>query len=387
MIRRTIQALLRRRLKSSPAAALVGPRQCGKTTLAKALGGNYFDLEQEADRLKLDLEWDRLVEGKALVVLDEAQSWPDVFLRLRGAIDRDRKRMGRFLMLGSIAPSLMIHVSQSLAGRLSIVELTPFLWGELPRKTANDRLWLCGGFPDGGVLSKKQFPHWEHDYVALLTQRDLPNWGLPAKPQVTNRLLRMLGALNGQVWNASQVGQGLGLTYKTVNSYLDFLVGAYLIRRLQPYQSNIRKRLVKSPKIFWRDTGLLHAVMNVADAEALLSQPWVGASWEGFCIEQALGALSLAGHTCEPYYFRTSDHHEIDLVLDFGSERWAIEFKLTTSPRPADMDSLNTTADLIRATRRFLVSKTAVNAGSGDHISCDLPTLIDHLRARTRPKK
>ncbi|MBW1810410.1 MAG: AAA family ATPase, partial [Deltaproteobacteria bacterium] len=206
MIERLVQEQVLDRLTNYPAVALIGPRQCGKTTLAQYIDGVYFDLEQQSERLRLDLEWDVLMAGKDLVIMDEAQSWPEVFTRLRGAIDQDRKRMGRFLLLGSVSPSLMIHVSQSLAGRLSLVELTPFLLSELETKASRRRRWLYGGYPDGGVLEPKRFPRWQLDYLALLTQRDLPTWGLPAKPQTTDRLLRMLAALHGQVWNASQVG-------------------------------------------------------------------------------------------------------------------------------------------------------------------------------------
>ncbi|MEW6357000.1 MAG: ATP-binding protein [Planctomycetota bacterium] len=381
MIQRQITQLILGRLAAYPAVALVGPRQCGKTTLAKSLGGRYFDLEQEPERLRLDLEWERLAAGKDLVILDEAQSWPEAFVRLRGAIDRDRRRNGRFLLLGSVSPSLMIHVSESLAGRLSLAELTPFLWTEMGTQALRDRLWLCGGYPDGGVRERRKYPQWQQDYLALLTQRDLPNWGLPSKPQTTSRLLRMLAAVHGQAWNASQIGQSLGITYKTVNSYLDYLVGAFLIRRLPPYQTNIRKRLIKSPKVYWRDTGLLHAFLNVPDEEALLSQPWVGASWEGFVIEQAIGLLSALGQRCDAYYFRTSDQHELDFVLDFGGELWAVEVKLTSSPSTGDMDRLDKAADLIGASRRFLVSKTSRTTGDGDRISCNLAWLLNTLQA------
>lgn len=369
-----------KRLAANPAVALIGPRQCGKTTLAQSLGGIYFDLEQEPERLRLDLEWDTLAAGRKLVILDEAQSWPEVFPRLRGTIDRDRKRTGRFLLLGSVSPSLMVRVSESLAGRLSIVELTPFLWTELKATASRQRRWLCGGYPDGGVLAPKQYPRWQLDYLALLSQRDLPTWGLSAKPQTTDRLLRMLAAVHGQTWNASQVGQGMGLSYQTVNTYLDYLIGAFLIRRLPPFQINIRKRLIKNPKVYWRDSGLLHALLNISDKLTLLAQPWVGASWEGFVIEQAIGELTSLGHSFEAYYFRTSDQYELDLVLDFGNERWAIEVKLTASPGPADMARLEKTAHLIGATRCFLVSQTRRPTGDDELASCDLSGLIERIR-------
>lgn len=379
MISRLVQPTVLERLKTYPAVALVGPRQCGKTTLAQSMGGAYFDLEEQADRLRLDIEWDGIVAGKDLVILDEAHSWPDVFTRLRGAIDRERKRMGRFLLLGSVSPSLMVQVSQSLAGRLSLVELTPFLLSELKTKASHRRRWLCGGYPDGGVLEPKRYPQWQLDYLSLLAQRDLPTWGLPAKPQTTERLLRMLAALHGQVFNASQVGQSLGLSYHTVNSYLDYLAGAFLVRRLPSYQANIRKRLVKSPKIYWRDCGLLHALHNVTDESALLTQPWVGASWEGYVIEQALGELSSHGSIFNAYYFRTSDQHELNLVLEVGDRLIAVEVKLTSLPTREDMARLDKTADMIKASHRFLVTQTARPGGARGRFSSNLPTFLDHL--------
>jgi predicted AAA+ superfamily ATPase len=381
MIRRQIQPLVQHRLDQYPAVVLVGPRQCGKTTLAQKLGGLYFDLEQEPERLRLDLDWDALEQKDDLLILDEAQTWPDIFPRLRGTIDRDRKRMGRFLLLGSVSPSLMTQVSESLAGRLSLVELTPLLHTELRNKSQRENLWLCGGFPDGGVLERERFPRWQRDYLALLTQRDLPSWGLPTRPQTTDRLLRMLTAVHGQTWNASQIGQSLGLSYHTVNSYMDYLAGAFVIRRLPPYRPNIRKRLIKSPKVYWRDTGLLHAQLNVSDEDVLLAQPWVGASWEGFVIEQTIGMLSSVGRPFEAFFFRTSDQHELDLVLEMGNELWALEVKLTASPGPRDMDRLDNTADMIGATRRFLVSKTKRTVGIADRASCNLTWLLDRLKS------
>lgn len=379
MLTRHLRPELRRRLAAYPAVALLGPRQCGKTTLAQALGGHYYDLEQEPERLRLDLEWADRIAGRQRIILDEAQAWPEVFPRLRGAIDQDRQRHDRFLLLGSVAPSLVAQVSESLAGRLSQVELTPLLWSELGTEERKSR-WLRGGYPDGGILKPGRFPRWQVDYLALLAQRDLPDWGLPAKPQVTDRLLRLVAAVHGQVWNASQLGQSLGLSYQTVNSYLDFLIGAFLIRRLPPYHANLRKRLVKSPKMYWRDSGLLHALLNVPDTRTLLVQPWVGASWEGFVIEQVIGELTTQGRTFEPFFFRTSDGYEIDLVLDFGTERWAIEVKLTASPSPADLQRLDTSADMIKASRRFLVSQTPRSVGNSHRASCNLGGLLARLQ-------
>lgn len=379
---RLVTALLRARLADAPAVAMVGPRQCGKTTLAKMLeAGDYFDLEQEGDRLRLDIEWPRLQSQDRLIILDEAQAWPSVFTRLRGAIDADRQRMGRFLLLGSVSPALMAQVSESLAGRLALVEISPFCWAEVQAALSLDALWLYGGYPDACALSQGRYPHWQLDYLSLLTQRDLPSWGLPARPQTTDRLLRMLAALHGQPWNASQVGQGLGLSYHTVNGYLDYLAGAFLIRRLEPYAANIAKRLVKRPKVYWRDSGLLHALLDVPDRTALLNRPWVGASWEGFVIEQILTQLKAQGFPFQAAYFRTSDQQELDLVLELQGETWAIEVKLSSSPGPDDFAKLQKSADLIGASRRFLISQTAQPSGDAHRGSVDLPAFLDLLPA------
>ena len=377
-VEREVTPLLRERLRTYPAVALLGARQSGKTTLAKGLKGRYFDLEDPGDRLKLDLAWPELETTSALWILDEAQVMPVVFSRLRGAIDARRKRNGRFLLLGSVGPALMRHVSESLAGRLSLVELAPFTVSELGGQRL-DALWLTGGFPDGGILASGAFPSWQLDYLRLLTQRDLPNWGLPAKPQVTTRLLRMVAALHGQTWNAMQVGQSLGLNYQTINSYMDYIEGAFLVRRLEPFHANLAKRLVKRPKYYWRDSGLLHALLDVRSREGLLGQPWAGASWEGFVIEQVLTFLQARGMSAAPFFLRTSDQYEIDLVLQGAGAPWAIEVKLTTQPSEADMQRLNKTADLIQAGTRVLVSRTATPAGSGHVLSTDLPGLLAHL--------
>ncbi len=379
MLKRTISPLIAQRLHDYPAVALVGPRQSGKTTLARQLGKRYYDLEQESDRLRLDVQWDEVVAGRGLLVLDEAQEWPEVFARLRGEIDRDRQRAGRFLLLGSVSPTLMTRVSESLAGRLSVVELAPLTWEELNSNAQRHRHWLMGGFPDGGVLNGRTFPTWQRDYLDLLRQRDLPNWGLAATPQTMLRLMRMLASVHGQEWNATQIGSSLGLSYHTINSYVDYLVSAFLLRRLEAYHANIRKRLVKRPKIYWRDTGLLHSIMNVEDADSLLSQPWVGASWEGYVIQQVISALEIKGAVHNAFYLRTSDQREIDLILELRGERWAIEVKLTSRPSRDDLASLNRNADLIEADKRFLVCRRSDLVQSGSQTVCDLEGMLECL--------
>ena len=383
MRERAIVQHLKRNLRHYPAVALIGPRQCGKTTLAQSLGGHYFDLEDEADVLKLDLSWDRLIGQDGLVVLDEAQYHPQVFKRMRSAIDRRRRDTGRFLVLGSVSPTLMREVSESLAGRLGLVELAPFFLDEVGAE-ALDALWLHGGFPDGGILGTDAMPDWQRNYLTLLAQRDLPAWGLPSKPQMTERLFRMLAVAHGTPWNASAIGQSLGLNYQTVNSYVDYLEGAFLVRRLQPFHANVGKRLVKSPKIYWRDSGLQHALSGVSTMDALLSQPWVGVGWEGFVIQQAIARLNASGIAFTPYYLRTSDQYEIDFLLDFGTERWACEIKLTAHPDSEDLARLNKVADLIGAQRRILISRTPELVDAGDCASLNVPAFLAKLTGLQR---
>lgn len=358
MIQREHTRLIRQRLEKFPAVAILGPRQCGKTTLARQFDGAYFDLEQEGAQAQLDAQWDKLMGGRGLIILDEAQSAPKVFPRLRGAIDEHRKRNGRFLLLGSVSPVLMKNISESLAGRLAVVELSPFILPELSHNRMDD-LWLFGGYPEGGILDPAMFGPWQDSYLKMLTQRDLPAWGLPAKAKTTERLVHMLAALHGQTLNASQLGAALALDSKTVSSYCDYLEGAFLIRRLRPYFANVRKRLVKSARVFWRDSGLMHFLMGVDGIEQLFSQPWVGHSWEGFVIEQTLATLAAAGRPTQAFFFRTSDGYELDLVLDWGARRWAVEVKLTSNPSPDMIARLNQTADMIDAARRILVCRTA----------------------------
>lgn len=344
-------------LRLFPAVTLVGPRQCGKTTLARTLGTRYFDMESEGDRVRLDVEWNARVHGDELTIIDEAQEAPEVFPRLRGAIDADRRRNGRFLLLGSVSPTLMVNVSESLAGRMAVQRLSPLILPEIDAGQT-DALWLHGGYPDGGVLNPEMFPAWQRSYLELLASRDLPAWGLPAKPRQTLRLLSMLAAVHGQPLNASQIGSSLALDHKTVLSRCDFLEEAFLIRRLSPFSANVRKRLVKTPRLYWRDSGLLHALMHVADMAQLYRQPWLGQSWEGFVVEQTLATLETVGASAQPFYFRTSDGFELDLVLDWGDSRWAIEIKLTSNPSRGEFERLEKTADLIGADRRVLISRT-----------------------------
>ena len=375
MLPRTITALVRSRLALFPALTLVGPRQCGKTTLASSLARRYFNLEDAETRTRLDARWNEVMADPSPVVFDEAQNWPELFNRLRGVIDANRKRNGRFILLGSVSPALMREVSESLAGRMAVLDLTPFQLGEVPDL---ERLWQLGGFPDGGVLGQPVYPAWQESYLRVMAERDLPTWGLPAAPVLTQRLFRMLAAEQGAILNLSKLGQSLGLSHPTVQSYLEYLEGAFLIRRLPPFEANLRKRLVKSPRMYWRDSGLLHALLRFHPDDDLFAQPWVGASWEGFIIEQILSVRQARGESFDAYFFRSHDGFEADLVLDFGRRREVIEIKLTSGPSPEDLSRLGKVAELIKGTRQVLLCRVAQSVTTGDRW---VTNLKDYLAA------
>jgi len=380
MINRKLKDVIVARLRQFPAVALLGPRQSGKSTLSKTFSGAYYDLEIDQERLRIDLQWNSAVQTDRLIILDEAQTFPDIFPSIRNAIDEKRSKNGRFLILGSVSPALMKQVSESLAGRIAITELSPLTLDEIGKKEL-DRLWLMGGFPDGGIIKEGMFPLWQKNYLDLIAMRDLPHWGMTAAPRVTQRFFKMTSAIHGSQWNASQIGKSMGLSYHTINSYLDFLEQVYLLRRLQPYYANLKKRIVKSPKIYWRDPGLLHSLLGIEDYDQLLNQPWVGHSWEGFVIEQILAYLDSQGRNYEPFYFRTADGYELDLLLELEGKRWAFEIKLTGAPGQIELDRLKKASEMIGADLMILVSRTEKEIMGDGIISTNLPGILKLLKA------
>lgn len=320
-----------------PAVALLGPRQAGKTTVAHqlALGYHSVDLESEQDRAKLASPELYLGERlDRLVVLDELHRAPGLFPVLRGLIDRarrDGRRNGLYLLLGSASLELLQQAGESLAGRVAYRELSPFHALELPDSDLS-RLWVRGGFPDSYLAPSAALSlRWRQDFMRTYAERDIPMLGGRVGADALQRLWRMLAHRQGGLFNASVLGNSLGLDTRTVNRYIDLLVQMFLVRRLEPWHANLGKRLTKSPKLYVRDSGLLHALLGLPDEETLAGHPAVGTSWEGFVLENLITA---AGPNASAHFFRTSAGAEIDLLLRWpDGECWAIEAKRSLSPK------------------------------------------------------
>lgn len=340
MIARTATGELRAALREQAAVALLGPRQVGKTTLALELAGEtdavYLDLESPSDRAKLTDAADFLAaHEKRLVILDEIHRAPDLFPVLRGLIDAGRRRgrrVGRFLLLGSAGLDLLRQSGESLAGRIRYLELTPLS----PIETGPDRiddLWVRGGFPESYLADSDEASRaWREDMIRTYLERDIPAFGPRIPAETLRRFWTMLAHGQGGLHNASRIATGLEISGQTVARYTDLLVDLLLVRRLQPYLANVGKRLVKSPKILIRDSGILHALLNLTDRDALLGHPVAGGSWEGFVVENLVNAAP--PRTVSGFY-RTSGGAEIDLLLELpGGERWAVEIKRNRAARP-----------------------------------------------------
>ncbi|MGH7830746.1 MAG: ATP-binding protein, partial [Candidatus Binatia bacterium] len=301
MVERQYGPLLRRLLRRFPAVTVLGPRQCGKTTFIRATlpAWTYLDLERPSDSVPLAADAEaRLDQLGDRVIFDEAQRVPELFPVLRGVIDSRRSRNGRFVLMGSASPSLVRSISESLAGRTAFLDLSPFRWSEVKsyRRTEGlATLWLRGGFPPAFLERDDQARHeWLESYTRAFIERDLPALGIEVSAPQMRKLWTMLAHCNGGVWNASQLAASLGVSYHTVNRYVDILEQTFLIRKLPPYFANIRKRLVKSPKIYFRDTGLLHYFLGIDSASALDTHPARGMSWEAFIIDQLISAFHQA---------------------------------------------------------------------------------------------
>ena len=324
-------ARVNKALTRSPVVMLLGPRQCGKTTLARQLVGerspNYFDLERQAVANAMQ-EPELILDGlKGLVVLDEAQRVPQLFPHLRVLADRTRKP-AKFLVLGSASPELARQAAESLAGRVEIIEVRGFDLGEV-RPTEMERLWLRGSFPRSFLASSlEESMAWRENFISTFLERDLGNMGFGASAVAMRRFWQMLSHYHGQIWNAAQMSNSLGISAGSARNYLDALEQTFMVRRLQPWFINSNKRLVKSPKIYVRDPGLLHTLMGINTMKQLWTHPQLGASWEGFAIEEAIGVF----RPREAWFYATHKGAELDLFFQHKGKRIGVEIKRTTMP-------------------------------------------------------
>ena len=337
MIPRYLQGQIEDSLAKYPAVGLVGPRQVGKTTLAKAIQAHtkqkavYIDLELPSDHTKLrDAELYLGQFSDRLVIIDEIQRMPSLFPLMRALIDQ-RRTAGRFFLLGSASPDLIRQVSETLAGRIIYHELTPFAIDEVGKKTVTS-LWLRGGYPLSFLSRDDQESFsWREAFMRTYLEMEIPQLGVRVPASELRRFWTMVAHLHGQLWNASQIANSLGVSAPTVRHYLDILEGTFIVRQLQPYHSNIKKRLTKSPKVYIRDSGILHTLLRIRTSEDLQGHPSVGSSWEGFVVEQL---ISMVPADWQVFFYRTAAGAEIDLLLLDGRNRIiAIEVKYSLSPK------------------------------------------------------
>jgi uncharacterized protein len=323
--------LIRQTIKSNPVTALIGPRQCGKTTLARQIGrsagAEYFDLEDPVSQRRLREPATTLETLRGMVVIDEVQRQPELFPVLRVLADR-QPLPARFLILGSASPELLRQGSETLAGRIGFVEMGGFDLEEAD-KHGMKRLWWRGGFPRSYVArSDEESIEWRRNFIRTFLERDIREFGVQIPPATLRRLWMMLAHYHGQIWNASEIARSLGEAHTTVKRHLDILTGALVMRQLQPWFENIGKRQVKSPKVYIRDSGLLHSLLDVDSFKALEGHPRLGASWEGFVIEE----MSKIVGDRNMYYWATQSGAEIDLMFTTGGRRYGLEVKYADAP-------------------------------------------------------
>lgn len=333
MERASFLGRLDRFFRATPVVAILGPRQCGKTTLARQYAKNratYFDLENPRDVQRLDEPFLALEGLSGLVVIDEIQRAPDLFKALRVLVDRPKNK-ARFLILGSASRDLIRQGSETLAGRISFMELSPFALFEVGPLEWR-RLWDRGGFPKAFLArSAQQSRDWREAYITTFLEQDIPLLGFQIPPRTLRRFWMMLTFYHGQIFNASEIGRSLGIAHTTVQHYLDILNGTFMVRVLLPWVENINKRLVKSPKIYFRDSGLFHSLLGVESSKAIQGHPKVGASWEGFALEEIVRRHGAREE--EVFFWATHGEAELDLLVFQGGRRWGYEFKYADAPR------------------------------------------------------
>lgn len=338
MIKRFLQTEIEKSLKKFPIVGIIGSRQVGKTTLAKEikkkfLGAVYLDLELPSDYNKiLKAEFYLSSLENKLVIIDEVQRFPELFPLLRALVDRKRKP-SRFIILGSSSPDLIKKSSETLAGRIIYHELPALLINEIKNSTNKTmNLWLKGGYPESYLANSLENSFkWRESFIRSFLERDLPQLGIKIPSIQLRRFWMMLAHYHGNIWNASKIASSFGVSSPTIKSYLDILEDTFVIRQLLPFYSNVKKRIIKSPKIYIRDSGLLHSLLNIESFDDLMSNPIAGHSWEGFVIEQIINNLNFK---FGKYFYRTSSGSEIDLIITRGEKpAFGIEIKLSLSPQ------------------------------------------------------
>lgn len=376
MIKRRLEKIIAETLQRSPAVALTGPRQVGKTTIALNISEStqsvYIDLENRLDLQRVrDIAAFHAENSDKLIIMDEVQRLPEVFAPLRGIIDKERRKgnkTGQFLFLGSASIDLLQQSSESLAGRIAYIELHPIDVLEYSDNSPDkvNALWLRGGFPESLLAeTDKNSAGWRHDFIKTYLERDIPQLGPRIPAETLERFWTMLAHNQGTVLNASHLARNLEVSGVTVGRYLDLMVDLLLVRRLQPWTFNIGKRLVRSPKVYVRDSGITHSLLNIESYNDLLGHPVVGGSWEGFVIENI---LSVAPSRVQPFYYGTPAGAEIDLVLEFSvKEKWAIEIKRSSSP--ALSKGFYIACEDIKPQRRYVVYTGKDTFSLGDNIT------------------
>ena len=369
---------IRKGLIENPGVVVLGPRQCGKTTLARQVAAErdsvFFDLENPDDLSALQNPMLALESLRGLVVLDEAQRCPELFPVLRVLMDREGAP-AKFLLLGSASPLLARGVTESLAGRVAFVDLQGFTLEEAGRENL-EALWLRGGFPRSFLAPDDAVSHaWRRDFVRTFIEKDFASLGLGATPSALGRLWTMTAHYHGQTLNASEMGRSLGVSYKTVQHHLEILEGAFMVRLLRPWFENVGKRLVKSPKIYLRDSGLLHALLGMSDRQALWGHPKFGASWEGFALEQVLASLP-AG---DAWFWGTQGGAELDLFVQPRGRRVGFEFKAADAPRMTK--SLHIACEDLKLDELIVVKPRGRDYPLADNVRCvSMESALDFCR-------